>query len=87
MAGDLGTLTGSEAVARAKALVPVLAERAVKTEALRRLPDETFADLVASGLMRITQPRRFGGAELKRRERHGPTKFTSKSAIVINKLA
>jgi 3-hydroxy-9,10-secoandrosta-1,3,5(10)-triene-9,17-dione monooxygenase len=64
MAGDLGTLTGGEAAARAEALVPVLAQRAAKTEALRRLPDETFADLVASGLMRITQPRRFGGAEL-----------------------
>jgi len=45
-------------------MVPALAERAAKTEALRRLPDETFADLVASGLFRITQPRRFGGSEL-----------------------
>jgi 3-hydroxy-9,10-secoandrosta-1,3,5(10)-triene-9,17-dione monooxygenase len=64
VAGDLGTLTGGEAAARARALIPVLAERAAKTEALRRVPDETFADLVASGLMRINQPRRFGGAEL-----------------------
>jgi 3-hydroxy-9,10-secoandrosta-1,3,5(10)-triene-9,17-dione monooxygenase len=62
--GGSGVLTPGEAVARAEALVPVLAERAAKTEALRRLPDETFADLVASGLMRITQPRRFGGGEL-----------------------
>jgi len=59
-----GVLTPGEAISRAEAMVPVLAERAAKTEALRRLPDETFADLVASGLMRITQPRRFGGAEL-----------------------
>ncbi|HEX3963428.1 MAG TPA: acyl-CoA dehydrogenase family protein [Trebonia sp.] len=57
-------LTGPEAVERARQLVPVLAERAAKAEALRRLPDETFADLVASGLFRITQPRRFGGSEL-----------------------
>jgi 3-hydroxy-9,10-secoandrosta-1,3,5(10)-triene-9,17-dione monooxygenase len=64
MASGTGALTPAEAIARAEALVPVLAERAAKTEALRRLPDETFADLVASGLMRITQPRRFGGAEL-----------------------
>jgi alkylation response protein AidB-like acyl-CoA dehydrogenase len=42
----------------------VFAERAAKTEALRRLPDETFADLAAPGLFRITQPRRFGGSEL-----------------------
>lgn len=64
MASGSEALTPAEAIARAEALVPVLAERAAKTEALRRLPDETFADLVASGLMRITQPRRFGGAEL-----------------------
>jgi 3-hydroxy-9,10-secoandrosta-1,3,5(10)-triene-9,17-dione monooxygenase len=57
-------LTGPEAVERARQLVPVLAQRAAKAEALRRLPDETFADLVASGLFRITQPRRFGGSEL-----------------------
>ena len=53
-------ITGAEAAERARRLVPVLAERAAKTEALRRLPDETFADLVASGLFRITQPSRAG---------------------------
>jgi 3-hydroxy-9,10-secoandrosta-1,3,5(10)-triene-9,17-dione monooxygenase len=57
-------ITGAEAAERARRLVPVLAERAAKTESLRRLPDETFADLVASGLFRITQPARFGGSEL-----------------------
>lgn len=57
-------LTADEAVARARALVPALAERASQTEGLRRLPDETFADLVAAGLFRITQPKRFGGSEL-----------------------
>ena len=44
--------------------MPVLSERAAKTEALRRLPDETFADLLESGLLGISQPRRFGGSEL-----------------------
>jgi len=57
-------LTAAEAVDRARALVPVLAERAAKTEALRRLPDETFADLRQSGLLGISQPRRLGGSEL-----------------------
>jgi alkylation response protein AidB-like acyl-CoA dehydrogenase len=57
-------LTAAEAVDRARALVPVLAERAAKTEALRRLPDETYADLLESGLLGISQPRRFGGSEL-----------------------
>ena len=50
--------------ARAEALVPVLRERAAKTEALRRIPDETIADLHASGLFRIAQPARYGGSEL-----------------------
>jgi hypothetical protein len=43
-------LTAAEAIARARALVPVLSERAAKTEALHRLPDETFADLLESGI-------------------------------------
>ncbi|WP_245296928.1 MULTISPECIES: acyl-CoA dehydrogenase family protein [Rhodomicrobium] len=49
---------------RAEALVPMLRERAVETEALRRLPEETERALHASGLFRICQPRRVGGAEL-----------------------
>ena len=49
---------------RAEALVPVLRERAGRTEELRRLPDETIEDLHRSGLFRILQPRRVGGSEL-----------------------
>ncbi len=49
---------------RAEALVPLLRERAAKTEALRRLPDETIADLHRSGLFRMLQPARAGGSEL-----------------------
>lgn len=49
---------------RAEALVPVLRERAAKTEALRRIPDETIADLHRSGLFRMMQPARVGGSEL-----------------------
>lgn len=48
---------------RAAALEPILAGRAAATEKLRRLPDETVADLKAAGLHRICQPARFGGAE------------------------
>ena len=46
---------------RAAELVPVLKERAVQTERLRRLPRETVDDLVASELMRLGVPERFGG--------------------------
>src|SRR5258708_9762495 len=49
---------------RAERLVPVLRERAAKTEALRRIPDETIADLHQSKLFRMLQPARGGGSEL-----------------------
>jgi 3-hydroxy-9,10-secoandrosta-1,3,5(10)-triene-9,17-dione monooxygenase len=51
-------------VARAKALVPQLRDRAAKTEELRRLPPETERDLHDTGLFRIVQPKRVGGSEL-----------------------
>ena len=51
-------------VARAKALIPDLRDRASKTEELRRLPPETERDLHEAGLFRIVQPKRVGGAEL-----------------------
>jgi 3-hydroxy-9,10-secoandrosta-1,3,5(10)-triene-9,17-dione monooxygenase len=51
-------------IARAKALVPVLKARSAKAESLRRVPEETIQDLHDSGLFRILQPRRVGGAEL-----------------------
>ncbi|MBR1270953.1 acyl-CoA dehydrogenase family protein [Bradyrhizobium sp. AUGA SZCCT0222] len=61
-----GPGTGSYAaiVARARALIPKLRERAARTEELRRLPPETERDLHDAGLFRIIQPKRVGGAEL-----------------------
>lgn len=53
-----------ELLARAEALVPVLRERAGAAEELRRVPDETIADLHHAGLFRILQPKRVGGSEL-----------------------
>ena len=50
-------------VARAKALIPRLRERAPQTEELRRLPPETERDLHDTGLFRIVQPKRVGGSE------------------------
>jgi 3-hydroxy-9,10-secoandrosta-1,3,5(10)-triene-9,17-dione monooxygenase len=51
-------------VARAKALIPALRDRAAKTEELRRLPPETERELHDAGLFRILQPKRVGGSEL-----------------------
>ena len=44
--------------------MPKLRERAERTEQLRRLPDETIADLMDAGLFRIGNPDRFGGLGL-----------------------
>ncbi|HUK58395.1 MAG TPA: hypothetical protein VLV50_04130 [Stellaceae bacterium] len=54
----------AEMVARARALVPALRERARHAETLRRIPDETVTDLRAAGLWRAFQPERYGGAEI-----------------------
>ncbi len=54
----------AELVARAEALVPILAERAPKAEALRRIPEESVADLHRTGLFRAFQPKSVGGSEL-----------------------
>jgi 3-hydroxy-9,10-secoandrosta-1,3,5(10)-triene-9,17-dione monooxygenase len=51
-------------VARARALIPALRDRAARTEELRRLPPETERDLHEAGLFRIVQPKRVGGSEL-----------------------
>jgi 3-hydroxy-9,10-secoandrosta-1,3,5(10)-triene-9,17-dione monooxygenase len=57
-------LTRDDAIARARDLAAGLVERRAETEALRRLPDATMEEFVASGLMRLNQASRWGGAEL-----------------------
>ncbi len=55
-------------VDRAKALGPVLRERAAETNRLRRLPDATWKELIDTGILRGLQPARWGGGELPPRE-------------------
>ncbi len=50
-------------IARARAMIPRLRDRASRTEELRRLPPETERELHESGLFRIVQPKRVGGSE------------------------
>ena len=54
-------------LARAEALIPALRERVPEAEALRRIPDESIADLIESGLIRATLPSRLGGSEVNYR--------------------
>jgi 3-hydroxy-9,10-secoandrosta-1,3,5(10)-triene-9,17-dione monooxygenase len=51
-------------LARASELVPILQERAKKSEELRRLPDETIADFQSAGFFRMLKPKRWGGLEV-----------------------
>ena len=61
------TDTGTEKVSvpglleRASSLLPVLKDRAAHTEQLRRIPENSVEELLASQLIRIGVPKRFGG--------------------------
>jgi 3-hydroxy-9,10-secoandrosta-1,3,5(10)-triene-9,17-dione monooxygenase len=48
---------------RARALVPRFAERAAAATAARRLPPETIAEYHAADILKILQPKRFGGLQ------------------------
>ena len=50
---------------KARALVPVLVERAAATNAARDVVPQTIADFHHLGILRIIQPRRFGGMQLR----------------------
>jgi 3-hydroxy-9,10-secoandrosta-1,3,5(10)-triene-9,17-dione monooxygenase len=63
--GKAGDNDETEALyARARALGPVLRQRAPHCEKLRRVPEETIADFVAAGFFDVLKPHRFGGLEL-----------------------
>jgi 3-hydroxy-9,10-secoandrosta-1,3,5(10)-triene-9,17-dione monooxygenase len=52
---------GADPLARALALVPTLAQCAPAATAARNVPDETIAQYRRAGILRVLQPRRFGG--------------------------
>jgi alkylation response protein AidB-like acyl-CoA dehydrogenase len=55
----------AELIAKARALAPLLRERAAEAERLRRLPDPTQAAFREAGFYRILQPARYGGLEAR----------------------
>jgi len=65
LSGDDSTLPEDERAIldRARALIPRLTERAPVAAAARRLPQETIAEYREAGILRILQPRRFGGLQ------------------------
>jgi alkylation response protein AidB-like acyl-CoA dehydrogenase len=48
---------------RVRELIPRLAERVAAAQAARKLPAETIAEFHDAGILRILQPRRFGGMQ------------------------
>ena len=60
---DTVTPTAAQLLERAAELMPVLRERAARTEELRRVPAETVKDILSAGLYRIGVPERFGGID------------------------
>ncbi len=58
------SVTREDLVERAKALVPVLKERAEAAGELRRIPDETIQDFKDAGLFAAVRPKAYGGYEL-----------------------
>jgi 3-hydroxy-9,10-secoandrosta-1,3,5(10)-triene-9,17-dione monooxygenase len=53
-----------EMLRRAKAFIPILRDRAPRTEALRQLPRDTFDDFRRAKFFRIAQPEPYGGIGL-----------------------
>jgi 3-hydroxy-9,10-secoandrosta-1,3,5(10)-triene-9,17-dione monooxygenase len=52
-----------EVLDKIRELAPVLRERAAAAEEARRLPDESVKELKDTGIVRLLQPKRFGGYE------------------------
>jgi len=53
-----------DAIDRARALVPLLRERAPEADSQRRMSDDTMRALTAAGMFRLVQPLRFAGHQL-----------------------
>ena len=62
--GTSNEATLEDLVERARAIGPGIGERRAKTYDMRRLSDETVADIVGAGLTKACQPKRGGGYEL-----------------------
>jgi 3-hydroxy-9,10-secoandrosta-1,3,5(10)-triene-9,17-dione monooxygenase len=54
----------ADVIARARAMIPALAARSLDGRRVRRIPDETIADMQRAGFFRVLQPLRWGGYEM-----------------------
>ena len=60
---DQTAIEPDELVARARALAPMLRDRAQRVEDDRRVADDTIEAIREAGIFRVLQPRAFGGLE------------------------
>lgn len=58
------TPEAQQLIDRARAMIPRLAERAPQAEAAGKVPVETVRELEEAGLLRVLQPKRWGGHEM-----------------------
>ncbi|HET9731138.1 MAG TPA: flavin-dependent monooxygenase [Acidimicrobiales bacterium] len=56
-------MSETQVLERVRELTPLIRERAAGAEQERRLPEESVKELKESGLMRLLQPKRYGGYE------------------------
>jgi alkylation response protein AidB-like acyl-CoA dehydrogenase len=61
MSNATSTPSSTEVIARAVALAPKLAARAMEAQGLKRVPDETIREWLDASLHKTMQPRRYGG--------------------------
>src|SRR5437764_9191118 len=54
----------ADIIARARALIPTLAERSREARRRRRIADATIAEMQRAGFFRVLQPKRWGGYEM-----------------------
>jgi 3-hydroxy-9,10-secoandrosta-1,3,5(10)-triene-9,17-dione monooxygenase len=60
----MAQLTNTELMAGAQKLVPVFRERALRTDAERKVPPESIAEMRAAGLLEVLLPQALGGSEV-----------------------
>ena len=58
------TPTAEDLVARARAMIPALKERARRCTLDGNVPEETIAEIQEAGFFRVLQPKRWGGYEM-----------------------
>jgi 3-hydroxy-9,10-secoandrosta-1,3,5(10)-triene-9,17-dione monooxygenase len=63
--GDQFSYSRDHLLDRARAMVPLLAERAIDTSESRRIPEKTISDFWEADLFQLLKPKKFNGPEVR----------------------